>query len=132
MIGVKINNFYLFLFVICIYFVIAISQLSPWTSWMGYLVPSRLRGRYFGSRSQIIRIFMLVSSLFAGVVLNSFNNTNPLVGFGIIFSIGIIANIGSAYYIYSQYEPDYETLKKKQKLNLTDNEFKPLKKVHYI
>ena len=129
LIGVKINNFYLFLFVICIYFVIAISQLSPWTSWMGYLVPSRLRGRYFGSRSQIIRIFMLVSSLFAGVVLNSFNNTNPLVGFGIIFSIGIIANIGSAYYIYSQYEPDYETVEEKnKKLNLTDNEFKPLKK----
>ena len=129
LIGVKINNFYLFLFVICIYFVIAISQLSPWTSWMGYLVPSRLRGRYFGSRSQIIRIFMLVSSLFAGVVLNSFNNTNPLVGFGIIFSIGIIANIGSAYYIYSQYEPDYETIEEKnKKLNLTDNEFKPFKK----
>ena len=129
LIGVKINNFYLFLFAICIYFTIAISQLSPWTSWMGYLVPSRLRGRYFGSRSQIIRIFMLVSSLFAGVVLNSFNNTNPLVGFGIIFSIGIIANIGSAYYIYSQYEPDYETVEEKnKKLNLTDNEFKPLKK----
>ena len=129
LIGVKINNFYLFLLVICIYFVIAISQLSPWTSWMGYLVPSRLRGRYFGSRSQIIRIFMLVSSLFAGVVLNSFNNTNPLVGFGIIFAIGIIANIGSAYYIYSQYEPDYETVEEKnKKLNLTDNEFKPLKK----
>ncbi len=129
LIGVKINNFYLFLFVICIYFTIAISQLSPWTSWMGYLVPSRLRGRYFGSRSQIIRIFMLVSSLFAGVVLNSFNNTNPLLGFGIIFSIGIIANIGSAYYIYSQYEPDYEAIEEKnKKLDLTDNEFKPLKK----
>ena len=129
LIGVKINNFYLFLFAICIYFTIAISQLSPWTSWMGYLVPSRLRGRYFGSRSQIIRIFMLVSSLFAGVVLNSFNNTNPLLGFGIIFSIGIIANIGSAYYIYSQYEPDYEAIEEKnKKLDLTDNEFKPLKK----
>ena len=129
LIGVKINNFYLFLFAICIYFTIAISQLSPWTSWMGYLVPSRLRGRYFGSRSQIIRIFMLVSSLFAGVVLNSFNNTNPLVGFGIIFLIGIIANIGSAYYIYSQYEPDYEAIEEKnKKLDLTDNEFKPLKK----
>ena len=129
LIGVKIDNFFFFLSVICIYFIIAISQLSPWTSWMGYLVPSRLRGRYFGNRSQIIRIFMLVSSLFAGVILNSSSKSDPLLGFGIIFSIGIIANLGSAYYIYSQYEPDYEDIEEEsKKINLSDNEFRFLKK----
>jgi len=114
-IGITIGNFYLFLVFICIYFVIALSQLSPWTSWMGYLVPSRLRGRYFGKRSQIIRIFMLISSLIAGAILNSYNSINPIIGFGIIFFIGVIANIGSAYYIYSQYEPSYETINEDNK-----------------
>ena len=80
--------------------------MSPWTSWMGYLVPGRLRGRYFGSRSQIVRIFMLISSLMAGAVLNSFKETNTFNGFILIFSIGMISNFGSMYYLSKQYEPD--------------------------
>ena len=129
LIGVKVDNFYLFLVFICFYFIIAISQLSPWTSWMGYLVPSRLRGRYFGKRSQIVRIFMLVSSLFAGVILNSFSETDPMIGFGIIFFIGILANSGSAYFIYTQYEPAYEAVNEESSnINLKNTEYSSLKK----
>ena len=72
---------------------------------------------------------MLVSSLFAGVLLNSFSDSDPLLGFGIIFFIGIFANIGSTYYIYSQYEPHYEAVdEENKKINLTENAFKPLRK----
>ena len=53
LVGLWLNNFFIFLVFICIYFVIALSQMSPWTSWMGYLVPGRLRGRYFGNRYTI-------------------------------------------------------------------------------
>ncbi len=61
--GYSSGNYFLLLGFICIYYALAMSQMSPWTSWMGYLVPGRLRGRYFGNRSQIVRIFMLISSL---------------------------------------------------------------------
>ena len=129
MIGMWLNNFYIFLFFICIYFVIALSQMSPWTSWMGYLVPERIRGRYFGNRSQIIRIATLVSSLFAGAILHSFEKTDPLAGFGIIFFIGLIANLGSAYFLYSQYEPDYLVIAEEGgKVSLRDKKFKSIKK----
>ena len=128
LIGLWLNNFFIFLVFICIYFTIALSQMSPWTSWMGYLVPGRLRGRYFGNRSQIIRIATLISSLLAGAILHSFEKTEPLTGFGIIFFIGVIANLGSAYYLHSQYEPDYEVIEEKNvKVNLRDKQFKLIK-----
>ena len=105
-VGYASGHFFLLLGFVCIYYALAISQMPPWTSWMGYLVPGRLRGRYFGNRSQIIRIFMLISSLTGGVILNYFKDTNALNGFIIIFGFGILANFGSAFYINRQYEPN--------------------------
>jgi len=128
-IGVKTDNFYIFLLFLCFYFIIAISQMSPWTSWMGYLVPSRVRGRYFGHRSQIVRIFMLISSLVAGTILNAYNDTNPILGFGILFGIGFLASIGSIVYLNQQYEPPYQTIDEKEgQINLNDKKFKSIKK----
>tara|TARA_B100001248_G_scaffold215499_1_gene170265 strand:- start:2167 stop:3435 length:1269 start_codon:yes stop_codon:yes gene_type:complete len=131
LIGLWFNNFFVFLFFICIYFIIALSQMSPWTSWMGYLVPGRIRGRYFGNRSQIIRIATLISSLFAGAILHAFENTDPIIGFGFIFFIGVIANLGSAYYLYSQYEPEYHAIiEEGSNVNLNDYKYKQIK--HFI
>ena len=73
---------------------------------MGYLVPGRLRGRYFGNRSQVVRVFMLISSLTAGAILNAYKETDAFYGFVVIFGLGILANFGSAFYLKRQYEPD--------------------------
>ena len=127
LVGLWLNNFFIFLVFICIYFVIALSQMSPWTSWMGYLVPGRLRGRYFGNRSQIIRIATLISSLLAGTILHSYEKTEPIIGFGIIFFIGVIANLGSAYFLHSQYEPDYRVIEEDVKVSLEEKKFKLIK-----
>ena len=128
-VGSSTDNFYLFLIIICFYFIIAISQQSPWTSWMGYLVPGRIRGRYFGNRSQIIRISMLISSLIAGTLLNKYSETNALLGFGILFSIGFIANIGSMFYLSKKYEPPYQKLiKNDTSTNINHKDFLKIKK----
>ena len=127
LVGLWLNNFFIFLVFICVYFVIALSQMSPWTSWMGYLVPGRLRGRYFGNRSQIIRIATLISSLLAGTILHSYEKTEPIIGFGIIFFIGVIANLGSAYFLHSQYEPDYRVIEEDVKVSLEEKKFKLIK-----
>ena len=127
-VGYISGNYYLILFLICFYFAIAVSQMSPWTSWMGYLVPSRIRGRYFGGRSQIIRVFMLISSLIAGAILNGFSEEKAITGFGIIFAAGLIANFISAFYLNKQYEPSYELVDEDSKsLNLNAKPFKKLK-----
>ncbi|MGY8782448.1 MAG: MFS transporter [Fidelibacterota bacterium] len=128
-VGIKTDNFNLFLVFLCLYFVIAISMMSPWTSWMGYLVPSRMRGRYFGNRSQIVKVFMLISSLLAGTILNAYTDTNPIIGFGIIFTIGFLANFGSIFYLFKQFEPPYETIEEiDETLNLNELRFKGIKK----
>jgi len=108
-VGYSSGEYYLLLAFICFYYVVAMSQMSPWTSWMGYLVPGRLRGRYFGNRSQVVRIFMLISSLLAGAILNSYKDSNTFNGFTIIFSLGMIANFGSIYFLKRQYEPEDTT-----------------------
>ena len=107
--GYSSGNYFLLLVFICLYYALAMSQMSPWTSWMGYLVPGRLRGRYFGNRSQVVRIFMLISSLLAGAILNSYEESNTFNGFIIIFSLGMVANFGSIYYLNRQYEPEDTT-----------------------
>ena len=107
--GYSSGNYFLLLAFICLYYALAMSQMSPWTSWMGYLVPGRLRGRYFGNRSQVVRIFMLISSLLAGAILNSYEESNTFNGFVIIFSLGMVANFGSIYYLNRQYEPEDTT-----------------------
>ena len=107
--GYSSGNYFLLLAFICLYYALAMSQMSPWTSWMGYLVPGRLRGRYFGNRSQVVRIFMLISSLLAGAILNSYEESNTFNGFIIIFSLGMVANFGSIYYLNRQYEPEDTT-----------------------
>ena len=104
--GYSSGNYFLLLSFICIYYSVAMSQMSPWTSWMGYLVPGRLRGRYFGNRSQVVRIFMLISSLLAGAILNSYEGSNTFNGFILIFSLGMLANFGCIYFIKKQYEPE--------------------------
>ena len=105
-VGYISGSYYLLLGIVCVYYALAISQMSPWTSWMGYLVPGRLRGRYFGNRSQIVRVFMLISSLTAGAILNAYKETDAFYGFVVIFGLGILANFGSAFYLKRQYEPD--------------------------
>ena len=105
-VGYISGSYYLLLGIVYIYYALAISQMSPWTSWMGYLVPGRLRGRYFGNRSQIVRVFMLISSLTAGAILNAYKETDAFYGFVVIFGLGILANFGSAFYLKRQFEPD--------------------------
>ena len=116
-VGYISGSYYLLLGIVCIYYALAISQMSPWTSWMGYLVPGRLRGRYFGNRSQIVRVFMLISSLTAGAILNAYKETDAFYGFVVIFGLGILANFGSAFYLKRQYEPDNTADDEKSKEN---------------
>ncbi len=109
-VGYSGGNYLLLISFICIYYAIAISQMAPWTSWMGYLVPGRLRGKYFGNRSQVVRVFMLISSLIAGSILNAYNNNEAMTGFAIIFLVGMLANIGSTFYITKQFEPSEDVI----------------------
>ncbi|MFZ5471871.1 MAG: MFS transporter [Myxococcota bacterium] len=46
-----------------------------WVSWMGALVPRRIRGRYFGRRTALCTLAGTVASLIAGLVLDGAGRT---------------------------------------------------------
>jgi len=54
---------------------------------------------------------------------------NPMIGFGIIFTIGFIANFGSISYLFKQFEPPYEEVQEVEKnINLNEKQFLNIKK----
>ncbi len=77
-----------------------------WLSWMGDLVPETSRGKYFGLRNTICNSVLLVTTLLGGILLDHFKNLNlVLVGFGLLFFVGMIFRLLSAFLLSKQYEP---------------------------
>jgi len=57
-----------------------------WFSWMGDLVPAKIRGRYFARRNRIVGFVGLVAFIVAGFFLDYFKTGGiVLLGFAILF-----------------------------------------------
>jgi MFS family permease len=61
-------------------------------SWMAVLVPSRLRGRYFGLRNSVVNLTNLIAVPLLGLVV-SFWPGGSLQGFGAVLVVGIVLGI---------------------------------------
>ena len=112
----------LFLFIIAVSAVVNNFTTVTWLSWMADLVPERIRGRYFGIRNTILQV-VTIGVYFGGAKLidyykslkpdqmnfkllnfSSFPNLSVL-GFALIFSIGVIAAFCAGLLLYFQPEP---------------------------
>lgn len=71
-------------------------SLTAWSSWMGNLVPEKIRGSYFGKRSMVVSMFSFVTTLVAGWILNL---TGSLEGFSLIFFLAFLFGMTSYYYL---------------------------------
>ncbi|MEM4719306.1 MAG: MFS transporter [Candidatus Pacearchaeota archaeon] len=92
-----------------------------WTSWMKDIVKKKEFGRYFSYRNKIVLIFIVFSSIIAGLLLDFFKKFNMLlIGFFILFFLSFIARVISAYFFTKKYEPKY-ILKKQE--NFTFGQF---------
>jgi MFS family permease len=78
-----------------------------WNSWIGAVIPNYERAEYFSKRNKITLMFLVLSVLFAGIILNYFTNTNIWIGFGILFTISFFGRLTSWYYLTKQVEPEY-------------------------
>ncbi|PSF39506.1 MFS transporter [Aphanothece hegewaldii CCALA 016] len=67
---------------------------ASWLSWMAFLVPSRLRGRYFGLRNSVISLTNLISVPLAGWAIATWKG-GSLTGYGIVLLLGIISGLVS-------------------------------------
>jgi MFS family permease len=78
-----------------------------WGSMMADLVPDRIRGRYFSSRSRVINLVALAFSFAGGGILQllRFFDLNIFIGFAILFGAAVIFRLVSFYFLVRMYEP---------------------------
>src|SRR5712692_2136032 len=68
---------------------LAVAGNNAWTSWMGELVPDRLRGRYFGRRTAFCALGSTLGALGAGLALD---HARPGAGAGAVLSLLALAS----------------------------------------
>ncbi|MFZ3077474.1 MAG: MFS transporter [Candidatus Aenigmatarchaeota archaeon] len=76
-----------------------------WTSWIGELVPEKIRGRYFGKRNMFIGAASFISVLLAGWILV---NSDTMAGFALIFLSALILYFVGMRYLMKMPEPSAE------------------------
>ncbi|MBN1896273.1 MAG: MFS transporter [Candidatus Aenigmarchaeota archaeon] len=77
-----------------------------WSSWMGDLVPSRIRGKYFSKRLRLASLFSIMGLILATGVL-AFSADSSLTGFQIIFSVGLAAGMIALFFIARMKDPGF-------------------------
>ncbi len=78
-----------------------------WLSWMNEVVPSNLRGEYWGKRMRVMGFFQFLATSTAGTSLYFFKNImhNELLGFAILFILATIFRAASIFPISRMREP---------------------------
>jgi HEAT repeat protein/Na+/melibiose symporter-like transporter len=82
--------------------------LPAWSSWMSDLVPSEIRGRYFGQRNMLAGLTVIIISLPAGWFIDlasKYHRFPEKFGFAVLFSIAVICALLSTLAISRQAEP---------------------------
>ncbi|MFH1229305.1 MAG: MFS transporter [Candidatus Aenigmatarchaeota archaeon] len=69
---------------------------TAWSSWIGNIVPEKIRGSYFGKRSMISSAFSFSTTLLGGWILGL---TDSLLGFSFIFFMAFIFGLMSYFYL---------------------------------
>lgn len=88
------------------YWAAAMSAGPAWNTWMGILVPPRIRARYFGVRSVFAQVFVFAGLLAGGAILHAADAAGRrLDGFVVIFALACLLRFVSAYFLSIKYEP---------------------------
>jgi MFS family permease len=80
---------------------------SPaWNTWIGRLVPRRIRPRYFARRTRISQAAVLSGFLLGGVILQAGSAAGkPLLAFAVLFSLAAGCRAVSTWFLSRQSEP---------------------------
>jgi MFS family permease len=105
--GIAVTFLPIILLILYSTFVIIANIASPaWFSWMGDLVDTKYRGRWFSKRNLITGFSSVVLALIASVILEYFNRTNKIMyGFVTLFLLAFIFRYISYQSFKTQYEP---------------------------
>lgn len=101
------NSVWFLILFVTIYWSCSLMSIPPWSSWIGDLVPDRIKGRYFGKRNKINGIFAFASMIIAGFILQLFSDIGVFYGFILIFIFAMVAKLISWRYLRKMHEPFY-------------------------
>ncbi len=78
----------------------------PWNTWMGTIVPCRVRSRYFAGRTRIQQAAILTGFLLSGLAIQ-FGATpeNALAGFALLFGLAVACRLASVACLAHTNEP---------------------------
>ncbi|MEK6872610.1 MAG: MFS transporter [Nanoarchaeota archaeon] len=109
----KLNSFLSLIFLTIFYTLLVLAGafvVPAWTSLMKDIVV-RGRGDYFGKRNMIAGIIAILSSLLAGLLLDSLEADKIFIGFFILFFTAFVFRFISGILSLSHYEPKIEIRK---------------------
>ncbi len=86
-----------------------------WFSWMGDVVDSKYRGRWWAKRSTILTFMSITLTIIASFILEYFKKVSlEMVGFIIFFSIAFLARLYCVSILKKHYEPKFKKTKEKK------------------
>jgi MFS family permease len=109
------EGIFLFIFLLTLSNVVLSFSNTAWASWMGSLVPEKIRGSYFGKRNTIQAACSFSTALLAGWLLGL---TKSLIGFSFVFFIAFIFGLISYSYLTKISEVKYKTENKNHNVNV--------------
>ncbi len=60
---------------------------APWQSWMADLLPPSRAGRFWGVRTRVLSVGMIIAALISGLLLDRYSEgANPFLGFQLVFA----------------------------------------------
>jgi MFS family permease len=92
-----------------------------WFSWMGSLVPGKIRGKYFSKRNRVVNFFSVITMILGALILDlskkagSYNGNvmgYTLFAFGFLFFLAMFFRVLSWNLFRRQYEPKIKVSEK--------------------
>ena len=88
------------------YWALGMSAGPAWNTWIGHLVPAKIRPNYFAKRTRLIQLTTFGSFLLGGVILSqSAAQGHLLWGFAVLFGLALVSRIVSVLFLASHQEP---------------------------
>ncbi len=90
-----------------VYWGSGMASASAWNTWIGIIIPARIRSRYFGRRAPLCHIGTIVGLASGGLILQHFGDGRGQQGgtpiwFALLFGIASLCRVGSTLYLASQ------------------------------
>lgn len=89
-----------------LYWAAALGCGPAWNTWVGTIIPARIRTRYFGGRTRVAQVGTSVGLLGSGLVLHAASKTDWLLSaFALMFLIAGCARLACLLFLRAQSEP---------------------------